>query len=86
MELWLLLLYAVASFLALRSLVSLMTHHKRVYAGQYLAEELARRKREKAGRQADGNPSEEELARTPAAAQSEHGLQSPDASQTARAA
>ncbi|HID23520.1 MAG TPA: hypothetical protein EYP14_14140 [Planctomycetaceae bacterium] len=53
MELWLLLLYAVASFLALQSLVSLMTHHKRAYASQYLAEELARRKQQKT-RQRDG--------------------------------
>ena len=88
MELWLLLLYAIASFLALRSLVSLMTHHKRVYAGQYLAEELARRKREKSERPPEGKRSEAEAPDgTPAAAQFERsGPPSPDAGQTARAA
>ena len=45
MELWELLLYAVASLLALRSLIVLMIHHKHAYMAEFFAEEVERRKK-----------------------------------------
>jgi len=48
MDVWHLALYAVASFLALRSLISLMTQHKRRYIQGLLAEESRHRKKRKA--------------------------------------
>jgi len=42
MEIWPLILYVAASLFALRSLISLMTQHKRTYTQQLIAEEVAR--------------------------------------------
>ena len=39
MDVWQLVLYAVASYLALRSLISLMAHHRRHFRHQMMAEE-----------------------------------------------
>ena len=38
MDVWQLVLYAVAAFLALRSLISLMTHHRRRFRRQLVLE------------------------------------------------
>jgi hypothetical protein len=47
MDLGLLLLYTIASLLALRALFALMMHHRQAHMGRLLAEEAERRKREK---------------------------------------
>jgi predicted tellurium resistance membrane protein TerC len=47
MDVWQLVLYAVASFLALRSLISLMAHHRRHFHHQMMAEEHQKAVREK---------------------------------------
>lgn len=60
MDLWHLLLYAVASILALRSLVSLMTHHKRQYQKQLQAEAALRTLEETADETADGAESQDQ--------------------------
>ena len=44
MDGWHLFLYAIAALLALQSLVSLMTNHKRQFAKELVAREEARRK------------------------------------------
>ncbi len=43
MDFWSAVLFAVASYLALKSLVTLMAYYRRVYASRFLAEELERR-------------------------------------------
>jgi hypothetical protein len=45
MDVWLLILYAVAAFLALRSLASLMVQHKAAHRQQLLNEHESRQKR-----------------------------------------
>ena len=45
MDVWLLMLYAAAAFVALRSLVSLMVQHKAAHQFKLLAEHQARQKR-----------------------------------------
>ena len=45
MDVWQFILYAVAAFLALRSLVSLMMHHKTAHRQKLLAEHQNRQKR-----------------------------------------
>lgn len=47
MDVWLLLLYGGAAYLAVQSLVSLMVQHKRQYRQQLIAKELAERKKRK---------------------------------------
>ena len=46
MAVWQMILYAFASFLALRSLVSLMSQHRREYRQKFLARETERLERE----------------------------------------
>lgn len=48
MEVWHLLLYSAASFLALKSLASLMTHHRQTVYRQMLLEEYARSQQQQA--------------------------------------
>lgn len=64
MDVWILVLYGVASFLALRSLIVLMANHKHEYTEQVQREEAVRRQREmfaaqqqKLNAQADGEES-----------------------------
>jgi hypothetical protein len=46
MAVWQMVLYTFASFLALRSLVSLMSQHRKVHRRRFLAQEQARRELE----------------------------------------
>ncbi len=47
MDVWQLALFAVASFVALRSLISLMAQHKRRFLEGLVAEEVRNRKKHK---------------------------------------
>ena len=66
MDVWLLVVYAAASFLALRSLVSLMASHKAHYKQQMVADEVAKRKA--ARKQADSEQLKETKETSEAAA------------------
>ncbi len=64
MDVWILVLYGVASFLALRSLIVLMANHKHEFTEQVRREDALRRHQEMSaaqqqalGRQADGEES-----------------------------
>ena len=57
MDIWQLLLFAAASVLALRSLVSLMAHHKQYFRNEMMAREAAalRRPTKKSEQSESGN-------------------------------
>lgn len=62
MDVWQLILYAAASLLALRSLVSLMAHHKVRYERHVMAEHQRHRKSKRGRKNADQPATQPEQA------------------------
>ncbi|HAW26685.1 hypothetical protein [Gimesia maris] len=65
MDVWNLILYVVASLLALKSLASLMTHHKKVVV-QQLALEYTQEISPPGNHAAENNPTEQQMERNSA--------------------
>ncbi|QDT88918.1 hypothetical protein [Gimesia algae] len=65
MDVWNLVLYVVASLLALKSLASLMTHHKKVVV-QQLAIEYTQELSQSGNLATENNPSEQQTERNSA--------------------
>ena len=65
MDVWNLILYVIASLLALKSLASLMTHHKKVVI-QQLALEYTQERAPKRKKSSDSDSPDEQVDHSPA--------------------